>query len=529
MLRDKQLFLLCCALFALMLLSGCGSEVNRPFRYAVSAEPESIDPRKSTSLDAATVEAQLFEGLTALDAANRPMPAAAERWEISADGLIYTFTLRSNAKWSNGEPVTAYDFEYAWKTALSPIFASPYAYQLFYIKNAELYHNRTVSADQVGVKALGAHTLEVTLERPTPYFLSLTAFHTYYPVHEKTVSANPKWASNAKRIVGNGPFALAKWQHNAKMEFVKNTHYWNADAVKLPKMEFVLIDNASTVLALFKQNRIDIGEKLPTSEVPRLLAEGKLQVKPMLGLGYYSFNVDKPPFTDVRIRRAFQLAIDRELLVQKVLQGGQQAAYALVPPGLADASGADFRTVGGNLLQNHDIAAAKQLLAEAGYPDGKGLPPITLLYNTSETHKLVAEAVQEMWKKNLGVTVQLSNQEWKVFLASLDRHEFQVARDSWIGDYADPMTFLELFESQNGNNVPGYSNPQYDGLIQQAKTEPDQTARMQALHAAERIVIEDAAIIPLYYYTRPILVSDRVKGAVHTIFGNIYFKNAYLE
>ncbi len=528
MIQNRGVLLICCILLAIG-LSGCGKSQVTHLRYAVAAEPESIDPRKSTSLDATTIEAQLFEGLTALDAVNRPIPATTEHWTVSADGLRYLFQLRQQAKWSNGDPVTAFDFEYAWKTTLSPELASPYVYQLFYIKNAERYHNREVAVDQVGVKALNERELEVILERPIPYFLSLTAFHTYYPVHKPTVADNPRWAANAGSVVGNGPFRLSLWQHNGKMEFVKNEHYWDAASVRLPKLEFVLIDNASTVLALFQQQRIDMGEKLPNSEIPRLLAENKLEIMPLLGTGYYSFNVAQPPFDNVKVRKALQLAIDRELLVKKVLQGGQQAAFALVPPGLADAANGEFRAQGGNLLPHNAVATARQLLVEAGYPGGKGLPLVTLLYNTSETHKMVAEAVQEMWKQNLGITVKLVNQEWKVYLDSLDRHEFQIARDTWVGDYADPMTFIELFESQNGNNVPGYSNPRYDSLVKQAKATADQTQRMQAMHAAEQLLIDDAPIIPLYFYTRPLLVNGRVKGLVHTIFGNIYFKHAYLQ
>lgn len=526
----KRLLLIVICAIAVLLPAGCGRQQSAHLRYAVGAEPESIDPRKSTSVAASSIEAQLFEGLTVLDADNRPLPAAAERWEASADGLTYRFYLRPAAKWSNGDPVTAHDFEYAWKSCLDPDFASPYAYQLFYLKNGEAYYNKQLTADQVGVKALDDHTLEVQLERPAPYFLSLTAFHTYYPVHRQTAAANAKWATAAKAVVGNGPFALALWQHNSRMELIKNPHYWDAAAVKLPKLEFLFLDSAGTVLAMFERKQIDIGDHLPASEVPRLLAAGKVKILPQLGVGYYSFNVKKAPFDQLKIRKAFQLALDRRLLVTQVLQGGQQPALALVPPGLADVRpGEDFRKAGGDLLPDNAVAAAKQLLAAAGFPDGRGLPPVTLLYNTSETHKMMAEAIQEMWKKNLGVTVQLSNQEWKVFVDSLDRHEFQVARDTWVGDYADPLTFLELFETANGNNVPGYSNAGYDALIKQAKTSPDQAVRMRALHAAEQQLLDDAVIIPLYYYTSPSLINDRVKGTVRSIFGTIYFKHAYLE
>jgi oligopeptide transport system substrate-binding protein len=413
---------------------------------------------------------------------------------------------------------------------LNPEFASPYAYQMFYIKNGEAYHTKKLAADQVGVKALSDTALEVRLERPIPYFLSLTAFHTYYPVHKKTVTANEKWATDPKSLIGNGPFVLTAWQHSNKMDFARNDHYWDASSVKLPKMEFVLLDSSSTVMAMFERNQLDMGENLPASEIPRLLTEKKVQIFPQLGVGYYSFNVQRAPFDNAKVRKAFQLAIDRELLVKKVIQGNQQPAFALVPPGLADVSeGEDFRAKGGDLLKNNDIDTARRLLAEAGFPEGKGLPSVTLLYNTSETHKMMAEAIQEMWKKNLGVTVQLSNQEWKVFLDSLDRHEFQVARDTWVGDYADPMTFIELFEATNGNNVPAYKNAHYDTLVTQAKNTADQAIRMRALHNAEKLLIDEAVIIPLYYYTSPVLVKDRVKGTVRSLFGNVYFKTAYLQ
>ena len=531
---SKHLHVLFLSLFIAILFVGCGwfggNKGAGYLRYAVGAEPESLDPRKSTSVAAATVEAQIFEGLTGLDENNNPVPAVAERWEVSPDGLKYVFYLRPDAKWSNGDPVTAQDFEYAWKTALSPELASSYAYQLFYLKNGEAYNTNKADVSDVGVKALSDTVLEVTLEKPTPYFLSLTAFHTYYPVNKRIVAANEKWAADPKTIIGNGPFKVINWVHENKLEFVKNENYWDASKVKMNKMDFILLDSSSTVVTMFENNQLDMAENVPTSEIPRLKKEGKLIIFPYLGTYYYTFNVNQPPFDNPKVRKAFSLAINRQDIIDRIVQGEQKPALAFVPFGLPDsAPGEDFREKGGNFYQDNDVQAAKKLLAEAGYPEGQGLPAVTLLYNTSESHKMIAEAVQEMWKKNLGVAVQLSNQEWKVFLDNLDKHNFQFARDGWIGDYADAMTFIDLFESDGGNNVSGYKNPAYDELVRTAKDTADQTVRIRAMHEAEKMLMDDAVIAPVYFYTNPVMVKGNVKGYMRSILGTVYFKEAYLE
>ncbi|MDT8901705.1 peptide ABC transporter substrate-binding protein [Anaeroselena agilis] len=532
MAKKTTALILAIVLAATFILSGCswfGAKKDAKYlRYAVAAEPETLDPRKATSIPAGIIQAQLFEGLTALDAASSPVPAAAERWEISPDGLTYTFHLRKGAKWSNGEPVTAADFEYAWKSALSPELASSYAYQLFCLKNGRAYNEKKAAAAAVGVKALGDDTLEVALERPTPYFLSLVAFRTFYPV-SRNAAANQRWAADAKTFVGNGPFRLTNWVHDNKMELVRNEHYWDAGKVRMDKVDIVLVDSAATRLVMFENKQLDMADSPPVSEIPRLQKEGKLKIFPFLGVSYFPFNVKKAPFNDARVRKAFTLALDRRSLVDRVARGGQTPALAFVPPGIADAGGKDFRAKGGQYFADNDTAAAKKLLAEAGYPEGKGLPPITLLYNTSESNKLIAEAVQEMWKRTLGVTVQLSNQELKVFYDNLDKHNFQVAIDSWIGDYIDPMTFLELFETANGNNSPGYANPAYDSHLTAARQTSDVTTRSEAFHAAEKILLADAVVLPVYFSTSPVMVRPNVRNQIRTVLGIVYLKQAYLE
>ncbi len=528
-------FLVLALIIALIGITAAGCMTARKsagkfLRYSAGTEPETLDPRKSTGSPEAICEAQIFEGLTVLNDKDAPVPGVAEKWEISADGLTYTFRLRANARWSNGDPVTAHDFEYAWKTALSPALGSKYAYQLYYVRNGESYNKGQAAAETVGVKALDDHTLQVALEKPTPYFLTLTAFHTYYPVNRKTAAASDNWAADLKTLVGNGPFTVTSWIHNSKLEFARNEFYWDAAKVKMAKMEFTLTDSATTELNMFENNQIDMGGNVPPSEIPRLLKEGKLKIYPLLATYFYSFNVTKPPFDNVNVRRAFTLAIDRDAIVKNVTRAGQQPALAWVPPGLADvAPGSDFRQTGGDFFRDNDAAAAKRLLAEAGYPDGKGLPPVTLIYNTSEGHKAIAEAVQEMWRKNLGVKVDIANQEWKVFINARTKGDYQVARHGWTGDYLDPMTFIDMFTPDSGNNDPQYKNPGYEELVRQAKESNDQAVRMRLMHQAEKLLMDDAVIAPVYFYTNAVLVKPNVKGYVRSVTGLIYFKEAYLE
>lgn len=512
-------------------LSGCGGKTApKHLRYSIGAEPETLDPRKSTGIPESTVQAQLFEGLTTIDAKNNPLPAMAERWEVSADGMKYKFFLRPGIKWSNGDPVTAYDFEYAWKTTLSPELGAKYSYQLYYVKNGEAYNKGLTTADKVGVKALDDKTLEVLLEKPTAYFLSLTSFHTLYPVPRRIVEANPKWAADPKTLIGNGPFKMVNWVHNSKIELVKNEQYWDAAKVKMPRLEFILTESGSTEVAMFDNNQLDMGDNAPPSEYPRLKREGRLQISPYLGTYFFCFNVTKPPLDNVKVRQALSLAIDRQAIITNVTKGEQRVALAWVPPGLADADpGSDFRQKGGDYLKDADIQTAKRLLAEAGYPEGRGLPPIELIYNTHDVHKAIAEAVQEMWRKNLGVNVRLANQEWKVFINTRSQGNYQIARHGWIGDYADPMTFLDMFESGVGNNDAQYKNPRYDSLIRMAKTSLNPEIRFKAMHEAEKLLMDDAVIAPLYFYTRITMVKPNVKGYQRSVLGHVYFKEAYLE
>ncbi|SMC89601.1 peptide ABC transporter substrate-binding protein [Sporomusa malonica] len=527
---------LCAVLLMLTMLAtltaGCGksgtSTNEQVFRYALEAEPATLDPAMSSAIPESLVELQIFEGLTRLDAKDQPVPGVAEKWDISPDGLKYVFHLRANAKWSNGQPVTAQDFAFAWKRALSPEAASENAYMLFPVKNAQAYNEKKLTADQVGVKALDDQTLEVTLDKPTAYFLSLVAFHAFYPVHQKTVTASPdKWANDTTTLIGNGPFKISNWTHSGKIEFIKNDQYWDAAAVKLAKMEWPISDSQTTRLAMVENNQVDMMVEPPVVEHDRLTQANLLKISPYLGIYYYVFNTQAAPFDNPKVRKAFAQAINREALVKNVIKGGKKPAYAWVAPGLTNpATSKDFREEGGNYAIE-DAAQAKKLLAEAGYPDGKGLPPITLMFNTSELHKSIAEAMQEMWKQNLSVTVNLTNQESKVFLAARTHGDFQVARASWIGDYADPMTFIDVFKDPD--NDANYTNPAYNRLVEQAQSTIDQKVRMQAMHDAEKILFDDAVIIPIYYTTQPFIAKPYVKGYFWSVLGLADFKTTFIE
>jgi len=539
--------------------------VAQEIRYNLGTEPAAIDPAITQGIPEANIILQVFDGLTRIDEKNMPQPAIAKSWTISADLKTYTFTLR-DASWTNGTPVTADDFEYAWKRALTPELAAAYAYQLYYVRGGQAFNTSIKSGTKyyvqavdakgnpltkkvggkdvpvpnmakeidpskdVGVKALDAKTLEVVLESPTVYFLNLTAFPTLMPVCKAVVSKNDKWASDPTNFITDGPFKLTEWSHNEKMTFVNNPTYWDKDKVKLTKITYYMVEDESTALSMFQSGQLDASSTVPISELPKLVTSGDAQILPYLGTYYYMFNVTKKPFNDVRVRKALTLAINRKGITESITQGGQIPALAYVPYGIADAlPGSDFRkTSQESFYKDNDIATAKALLTQAGYPNGKGFPAFTLLYNTSQAHKSIAEAIQQMWNKNLGITCTLKNEEWGVYLDDRTNLNYTVARAGWIGDYMDPNTFLDMFVTGGGNNGTGWSNKSYDALIAKAKATTDPKARMATLHAAEKILMTDMPILPIYYYTNPVLLKKTIKNFYQSTLGFVDWKNAYM-
>ncbi len=529
----KKRFLVGLLILSLLatLFTGCAGGNKAPaekvLRYNHGQEPETIDPIQNTSTDGGTIASAVFEGLTALDPDDKPIPGVAASWDISPDKLTYTFHLRKDAKWSDGKLVTAKDFAYSWQRALDPKTKAEYAYQLFYIKNGEEFNSGTAKAEDLGIKVLDANTLEVTLNAPTPYFLSLTSFPTLMPVRQDIIEKyGDQWARKAETYIGNGPFKAAEWVSKDHIKLVKNENYWDKERVKIDSVMITFIGEESTMLSSYEAGELDVIDSIPLTEVARLKKESKeLHVMPQAGTYYYAFNTQKAPFDNVKVRKAFALAIDRQTIVDKVRKTGTPAT-AFVPPGIPDATpDKEFRSVGGDFFPvKADVTQAKQLLAEAGYPDGKNFPPVTLIYNSTEEHKILAEAILEMWKTNLGISnIKLANMEWGVFIPTRQQGDFQVARDGWIGDYNDPMTFIDLFTSDSGNNDPQWENTEFDQLVKKARLATNEQERMTTLHQAEKLFMDEAIMAPIFFYTQNSMIKPYVKNLHVSPLGLTYF------
>lgn len=533
--------LLLLALFMLLglALAGCGgndagtgtgteTETEQVFRANLHSEPPTLDPAKATDTTSSAVILGVLEGLTRIGTDGKPHEAAAESIDVSEDLKTYTFTIRDH-NWNNGEPVTAYDFEYAWKRVLEPEFPADYAYQLYAIKNAAQAKEGEVSLDEVGVKALDEKTLQVTLENPTPYFLELTAFYTYFPVHKATVEANDKWADTADAYVSNGPFNLEKWEHNNELVLVKNADYWDADTVQLDKVMFTMVEDENTELNMFKNGELDWAgapySALPTDALPSLEEDGSLVTQSIAGTYWYKFNVEKAPFDNIKMRQAFAYAIDRQAIIDNVTQGGQLPAMAITPTTMGLSDGAYF--------EDANIDKAKELFNEAleemGLSSAAELPSVTLSYNTSEAHAKIAQAIQDQWKKVFEIEVGIENSEWAVYLEQIDSGDYQVGRLAWLGDFNDAINFLEMYVTDGGNNDTNWGSAEFDALIAQSATEADADKRLQILKDAEQIMMDEMPVAPIYFYTFNWVKADYVKGVTIDGLGTVDLKWASIE
>lgn len=515
---------------------------DQTLRLNLSAEPPTLDPAQAQDSQANTALRFMYEGLATIDADGNPAPGAAESWDISEDGLTYTFHMRQGATWNNGDPVTANDFVFAWQRALSPetVPAPVYAYQLYYIKGAEAFNTgETTDFSTVGVKAVDENTLEVTLANPTPYFLGLTSFYTYYPVHQATVEGNEAWAADASTMVTNGPFTLTTWTTGSEMGWTKNDKYWDAANIKLTNVTASIVNSGATETSQYQGGEIDYAGaptgEIPTDQIQPLSEQLKDEFKltDIASTYYYEFNTKEAPFNNAKIRKAFAMAIDRQSLIDNVTKAGQTPAFGFVPTSIAGLNNQSFRDEHPDAdYFKEDAAAAKTLLEEGMAEEGiTTLPSITLLYNTSENHQKLALAVADMWKNNLGVEIQTKNEEWSVFLESRKTGNFQIARAGWSADYNDPMTFMDMFVTGGGNNNTGFANEEYDALIDAAyKGGNDPEKRMQDMAAAEKILVGDNMVImPVYYYTQASLTKPYLKGVTTDFSGAINFTRAYLE
>ncbi len=486
------------ALLCTVAFIGCSDFGQRAdLVFLNGAEPETLDPALITGQPEGRLASSLFEGLTRYNSAGLPEPGVAESWTVSPDGSTYTFQLRAQARWSNGDPVTAQDFVASWQRTLAPETASQYAYQLHYIKNGKAYNEgKLTDFTQVGVKASGSQTLVVTLENPTPFFLDLCAFTTLLPVHLPTIERYGDDWIKPGRLVGNGAYTLAEWRLNDRIRLHRNPHYWDTDNVAMATVDIIPVSKANTAFNFYESDLADL--MMDKGLVPPALIEALKQrpdfhAAPFLGNYFLRYNVTRPPFDDPRVRLAISLVIDKQLIVEKITRAGELPADSLVPPGAAG-----YQPPAG---PQYNPDQARDLLAAAGFADGVNFPLATFLYSKSELNEAIAIEIQSMLKQELGIKIQLMNQEWKVYLNSLSELDYDIARSSWVGDYNDPNTFLDMFVSGGGNNRTGWSNADYDRLIAAAAAELDRARRFEILREAERLLIsKEAPICPIYYY-----------------------------
>ena len=508
-----------------------GSE-NQILHIGNGTEPKDLDPHSVTGVPEHNIISALLEGLVSVNPKDlTPMPGIASSWKISDDGRTYTFFIRENALWSNGDQVTADDFVWSWKRMLSPLMASEYAYQLFTIKNAKKYNHGIINDfSEVGVKAIDRKTLKVELENATPYFLSLLSHYSTYAVHPPTIlkfgkidEAGTLW-TRPGNFVGNGPFKLSEWKLNYIIKVKKNPYYWDKDFVKLNQIIFYPIDSVLTEERMFRTGVLHIANSIPLDKIETYLKQKPelISINPYLGTYYYRFNVNKKPLNNPLIRQALSMSIDREAITKSITKGGQIPAYTFTPP---DTKGYFAK----NKVIQYNPDLAKKLLAQSGFPDGENFPEIELTYNTSDGHRRIAVAIQQMWKDTLNINIKLSNQDWKVYLSRIQSLDYQIARAAWIGDYPDPNTFLDMFVSDGGNNQTGWSNSKYDNLIASAAKEINPLKRYEIFQKAETILMEESPIMPIYTYTRILLKHPSVKGWYPNILDLHPYKYVYLD
>ena len=494
-------------------------------------EPADLDPQTVASQQDFQIILNLIEGLTAYDPVDaRPVPGVAESWETSADGLTWTFHLRENAVWSNGDPVTAHDFVWSFQRMLSAGLGSEYAYLLHALARGAEYHQGTLKDfSQVGIKAANDRTLVFTLDHPVPYLPALVAHSAWYPVHRPTIEKFGRmdqrgtlW-TRPENFVGNGAFVLKEWKPNQVIVIAKSPTYWDRDKVRLQAAHIYPIESSSTEEASFRSGQLHVTSQIPQGKIAVYKQENPqfLHQETNLATYFYRFNVTKPPLNDVRVRRALSMAIDRQAIVEHVAQGGQPPAFTLTPPNTGGYTAPAALT--------EDIEAARKLLAEAGFPHGAGFPKMEILYNTTEGHRMIAEAIQQMWRRNLNLEIGLYNQEAKVWSDTMRQMDYQIARFAWVGDYPDASTFLDLMTSTSGNNQTGWSNPDYDRLVREATRTLDETERFDLYRQAEKILMNESPIMPIYFYTRNNLRLPSVKGWHGNLLDLHPLKHVYLE
>lgn len=494
----------------------------------LGVDPSTLDPRQARDISTFNVLNMLYEGLTRLDVDGKPVPGVAKKIDISEDGKEYTFYLRES-KWSDETPLTAYDFEYTWKSILNPEFPSEYAHAFFVIKNAQAALRGEVSPDEMGIRAVDDRTFVVELEAPAAFFLQLTALPPFSPISRQHDIQHPEWSKNAEQgLLGNGPFILSSWKTHDEIVVRKNPHYYDTDSVKLEEIHLVMVDEP-TELSMFEVGELDWAGSpisiIPADAIQALKDSGELHITPALGTHFFRFNVEKAPFDNKKMRQAFSYAVDRESIVEHVLQGGQLPAMGFLPKSIALQDDPYFED------NNQDLARTlfQEALEEMGITASE-LPPIVLSYTMNDRHHKLSQAIQQQWKKAFNIEVVLENMEGKVFLDKRRSGEYQIANGSWIGDYSDPINFLEIFQHKTDSvNNTGWESEEFRELLNQAKQEGDVAIRNEKMHIAEDLLMDEMPVAPIFFYTYCFLKQNKVKDVHLSDIGHLNFRSAFIE
>lgn len=535
----KKLLALLLTACMVVSMAACGSEAEAPaasegkeLAVQIGPDPETVDPALNSASDGGNMILHAFECLLTVGQDGNLQPGQAETWETSEDGLTWTFHLRDGLKWSDGSALTANDFVYSWKRVCDPIVAAPYAETVLGMVKG--YEEAVAgNTDALAVTATDDKTLVVELNAPCSFFGSLAAFATLSPVQQATIEKNgDAWATAPETYVSNGPFCMTEWVPGSHITFSKNTNYWNADAIKLGRIKFVLMEDSNAAYSAYQTGEVLLIKDVPTEEIPSLKGNGEFHVEPIIGTYYLSVNTEREPFNNPDVRKALSLAIDREYVAGTLMQGTYSAASNFMGPGWIDTDGKEFmaNANGGEVYidtTNHEanVEQAKQLLADAGYANGEGFPAITYTTNDSGYHKVVAEYLQQAYAE-LGINLQVNVVEWSSFTPMRRNGEYDIARNGWVGDYTDASNMLDLLYSTNGNNDGKYNNADYDAAMELSRTTTDAAERSQALHTAEDILMEEAACIPVAYYNDFWLQSPKITGIWHSATGYWYMMYA---
>ncbi|MDR1894553.1 MAG: peptide ABC transporter substrate-binding protein [Spirochaetales bacterium] len=515
----------------LVLVLSCGGgqkalTAEPKLSFAVLNDPDSLDPGFTANTFAGCLFFSAYEGLVSYDTQNRLVPGAARSWDISEDGLVWTFHLVDNAKWSDGSPLTAADFEFAWKRVLDRQFASQTAHLIYgYIKNAKAAYDGFASMEDVGIRALDDKTLEVTLSEPCSYFTALLATWTYFPVCKAVAENDPNWSRNIANYVSNGAFRLADYRLGEGLYLVKNENYWNASKVNLTHLNFMIMQDLTTALAAYERGELDGMLKAPPAAIPSLRSRSDFHSMSQFANTYWLVNTTSGPLRDPRVRKALALAIDRTSLIENVLLTSDEPVLGHVPKGYIQSDGRDFREAGGyyGLSPQADIEQAKRLLSEAGYSDLSTFPQLRLGYYTNDMAKKVAEALQQMYSQNLGLNFRIVSAEWGVFYDQVMALDYDICAMGDLGVYLHPMAFLYTFTGKTPPLETGWRSPEYDNLIEEALRQTDPARAEALMHQAEDLFMNDFPLIPLYTGAVPLLMKDYVKNWYYSPVGAYVF------